>query len=290
MTVHLSEITSGVECARELGIRVDRVREQLSLHNVPSKTRQTSTGQNMLVIGALEMRQIKDALATTQTHRGISKTFGLPVSRQDLLVDAGLLRRIGKRMDGKSVLDLLQRIAIVSQHGLASNSKEFLPLQQILRTMVPVQATVQFFQAILSKKIAVKVSSGAIDHVNSFEISTSDTQIVVRDAMQAVDSFISIPDAATMLNLKQEVIYHLVNQGLIKIVHRQLGRRAARFIKRQELDRFNSRSETLACAALRAGVSTRVALTWAQNIGLKLISGPKIDGGRQYFVHRIKIT
>jgi len=104
--------------------------------------------------------------------------------------------------------------------------------------------------------------------------------------LNSVDGLVSIPHAAERLKLKQEVLYHLINRGLVQIIKARIGRRSARFLTEQEITKFTEQIEPLALAAARHGVSKQRAHHWAVAYGLEIISGPSVDGGRQYFLKK----
>jgi hypothetical protein len=54
----------------------------------------------------------------------------------------------------------------------------------------------------------------------------------------------------------------------------------------EALEVFGQEFEPLARAAVRDGADHRRGLQWARENGVELVSGPVVDGGRQYFVRR----
>jgi hypothetical protein len=97
---------------------------------------------------------------------------------------------------------------------------------------------------------------------------------------------LTIPECAERLGIKQEVAYHLVRKALIRTERVNSGRREAQVVPLGTLEVFQGEFETLARAAQRAGVDHRAGLEWARANGVELVSGPGVDGGRQYFVRR----
>lgn len=281
-----SATASAAECARTLGIRVERVTDLLSLHGFAPKIRQTATGRTMLAVGPDAMRQIRTSKSVVLARRSVSKIFGLSSARQDILIKAGLIRTVAQKVDGSSIIDLFQRISSRSMKEIESKLVDQVPFDQLLRTLIPLPLTASFFRSMLNGKIAFRTLTSKFEHVRDIEVSRLDVQTTLGTAKTATKSYLTIPEASVRLKLKQEVIYHLVNRGLIKVVHRRVGRRPERFIKEQELDRFSEEIESLVCAAARAGVSRQAGLKWAKGVGVQIVSGPSLDGGRQYFVRK----
>ncbi len=100
-----------------------------------------------------------------------------------------------------------------------------------------------------------------------------------------VSEWLSVPDCATRLGIKQEVAYHLVRVGLLPTRQAMINRRMAQVVPTEALQRFERCYEPLSKAARRAGINWRHGLAWACSKNIKFASGPQIDGGRQYFVH-----
>jgi hypothetical protein len=58
----------------------------------------------------------------------------------------------------------------------------------------------------------------------------------------------------------------------------------AQLVAQEALREFEQQYEPLVRAAVKAGVDHRHGFAWAQASGAQLVTGPRIDGGRQYFV------
>ena len=95
---------------------------------------------------------------------------------------------------------------------------------------------------------------------------------------------VPIPQAAVLLGLKQEVMYHLVRVGLLQTSDQLVGRRKCRVISQHEIRRFSIEVSPLSRLASLNGIDFRSAQRWARERRLELVSGPGIDGGRQFFV------
>lgn len=90
---------------------------------------------------------------------------------------------------------------------------------------------------------------------------------------------LSIPDVAAELRVKSEVAYHLVNAGLIRC---QPFGRLGRFVGREELDAFTSKFVFLRDIAKAQGTSPRHMKELLLDRGIEPVTGPSVDGGRQY--------
>lgn len=285
---HSGATVSAAECARHLNVRAERLSNILSSHGIASKTRITTAGRTMLTVAPKIVREIRERMSKIVSRRSVSTTYGLSPSRQAALMEAGLIRGIAHKVDAGSVAALIECIPFVQTKECRQNLPDLISLDQVLRTLVPLPLSVAFFRSLLHGEIRCERLAAHCRHLRDLVVSRSDIQTLFDVVQKPADEFISIPDAASQLKLKQEVVYHLVNHGVIKVVPQRIGRRFARFIKFQELARFNEKIESLVSAASRHGISRQAALSWANETGKEIVSGPTVDGGRQYFIRKAK--
>ena len=272
--------------ARALGVRPEQVAHLLAAYGIDVKARQSATGRRMLAIAPKVVEDVRTSRLAAFTAKVAAKKFGLSPARQDLLAQAGLISKIGKKIDGRTVRILLADLAPTKAIRALTKPVHFVGLDIALRTLVPVEYSVAFFRAILEGKITSWRSREICEHVKDIEICHEEATPVLSATKHLSEPLLGIPEAALQLGLKEEVAYHLVNRGLIKSVVRKEGRRPARFISEREIARFSLRYETLVSAAERNEISRQGALKWARALDISIVSGPSVDGGRQYFVSK----
>ena len=189
------------------------------------------------------------------------------------------------------------------------NPLDMIGWSELWRILIPHNRSVDFIEGILSRRISVygageadlsklqflrsAINTWLEEGDKSFEstctlikrgeptiqegaISSSDCQA----GGQNSNLYLSLPDLAKHLGLKEQVVYHLVKVGLIGVEVRREGRRPARFVSKENVDAFVQAVEPLARVASRYGVPLRAAPEWAKLHGLRLVSGPSVDGGR----------
>jgi hypothetical protein len=155
---------------------------------------------------------------------------------------------------------------------------------EALRLFVPSAATIDFFHALFEGKMTVWFSGDSVASLRDLRVARQEAKAVVRLTAKRLGDKLSIPNVAKTLGIKEEVAYHLVRRGLIGSSPMRAGRREARFVEQAEIDRFQAEIQPLARVAAKAGVGGRPSLQWAIDAGFELVSGPSVDGGRQYFV------
>ena len=93
--------------------------------------------------------------------------------------------------------------------------------------------------------------------------------------------YLSVPDVAIRLSIKQEVAYFLVRKGLINSVVIRTGRFDESRVKLQELEAFTTKYQFGRDLATNIGTSSRALATQLSRLGITPICGPDIDGCRQ---------
>ena len=281
-----SDISSSIQGnARMLRVRPTRLPSVCAMVGVEPKSRRTRSGRRRLIVCAGDVARIKRGLDCMISMRGVAHRFGLSAQRQKLLAEAGLIRRSGAYMDGESISRLLRRLVEGQCRDKDSAGLDGISLAEAFRNLVPVSRTVQFIEAALHGKLGVFSGKEKVSRLDDLLVSKHEVVEVL--CASSVDALrLTICEAAERLEVKQEVMYHLLNVGLLNTSVTHAGRRATRVIDLAELERFRAEVEPLTSAAARAGVDFRSGLAWAKRQGLSLVSGPCVDGGRQYFVLR----
>lgn len=100
---------------------------------------------------------------------------------------------------------------------------------------------------------------------------------------RTVNAWVSVSAAAEVLGLKEEVVYELVAKNLLAATLLENKGRIMRKISLPSLERFRQEYVSLAELAKKCNMSSSVLL---KRLGVKPVTGPRIDGGRQYFFRR----
>jgi len=270
--------------------RARRMVAMLSSVGIIPKIRKTRSGRQKVAVGDVELNDLKTRLEDVLPLKTAARRFGLSVGRLRALMQAGVIEETRNRAYASSINLLFQRLAMRALPRSLDEGLDVIPLMEALRRHVPVSMTNSFIDALVDGQITVVSRCEHPSHLNVLSVDRSQLQRYMARAKTASMETLSIPDAAQRFGVKQEVMYHLVNIGLIRTVIDRTGRRPVRKIERSELERFSADVEPLVRAASRAGVSPKGALRWAQSLEIPCISGPSIDGGRQYFVRQRAVS
>lgn len=96
----------------------------------------------------------------------------------------------------------------------------------------------------------------------------------------------SLGEAASALGVKEQVAYELADRGLLETTTLRVGRRSSRRVSARAIEAFAVTYVALGKLTSAAGIHNHVALAWARSLGLEVVSGPAVDGARQYFIKR----
>ena len=98
---HNNKIRSAVNCAKDLNVRLDRVKKILCDHGFAPNVRKSASGREMSFITSNAIQQVQEAMLATAAPKSISKIFGISPARQKQLVSASFIRTVGKKIDTK---------------------------------------------------------------------------------------------------------------------------------------------------------------------------------------------
>lgn len=224
--------------------------------------------------GAFTLEQAADALA-------ISK------ARARLLADAGLFlvrerpargQRAQWAIDRDSVHDLLRRLEAKLETAWAGRAVGFNSAAEALRRMgvdLP-----EMVRMILEGRLAPVLVDEAERGLRRLCFDARE----VRQVCRGLDGspVVTVQVAAERLGLKWEVVAHLVRHGILKeceggVAADEVARFAADYVSGAELAR-------------ELGTSPRALARRLEAQGVRPVSGPGVDGGRQNFFRRVAFS
>jgi hypothetical protein len=270
--------------ATKLGVRTERLSS--AVDRLPTglvATKRTAAGRLRRVMSARAEMFVTENLRDEVSAKYASRKLWLKACRIELLHEAGVLETQNGKLSRRVIDELAANI--LANAMTTSIPPDAIRLSDALSRWIRMGDTCAFLDALTSREIDsyLRPGEGGV-HVKDLFFSRKDLIQWTTQTRSREGDWMSLPEAARHLRLKQEVLYHLVSVGLIKTYLRNTGRREARAACVSELDHFRRMFQPLAALTATAGVGHRGALRWAQARGLQLVSGPPVDGGRQYFV------
>lgn len=247
-------------------------------------TRRTSQGRSRRLLSGEAVAQIQQLRTDEISSKASARILGLSFSRIRHLVEAGLLKERQHRLSREDVCGLL--LSLMESGRVNPPEIDAVSVGRALRFCVPVELTAPFVRSVLDGSLAIHTPEGTTQ-LTSCTISQAKCRVWVARTESTEGNAMSLPVCALRLGLKQQVIYHLARVGLIAVQTVKTARgRTAMVATADSIETFKSQYVALACLAASAGVAPRWALEWAGRQGISLVSGPSIDGGRQYFARR----
>lgn len=244
--------------------------------------RRTRTGRRKFVISSADLQGIRDEQRSQVRPKTAARYAGMSAGRIRALVNAGLIASAQGRINLRSVDRLLGNIATSCSGDIAALDDPIC-LAEALRLYVPVSGSTAFFTALVEKGIGLATEPGKTPALRNIFIDRRKASCIAR-GLAETGSPISVVEAARLLGVKQEVMYHLINKGLLRTHTGKLGRRTARVVDASDLRNFTKQFLPLLAVAKQAGISTRAAPNWARQHGIEIVTGPSVDGSRQYWI------
>lgn len=264
--------------------RSSTIASMLSQTGSAVPTRQTGAGRRKFLISYADLENMRNKQRLLLRLKTAARYAGMSVERIRALAKANLIVASGSSIDRNSIARLLGSIAEASIRSV-QELDDPIGFSEALRLYVPVDASARFFSQIASGVVRLAVEPNEIPTLRNILVARQDVVSLMRVSAQ-LGTQISIVEAACRLGIKQEVMYHLINIGLVRTLICKLGRRAARVVEVDELRNFAEQFLPLFTLAKATGISAREAPDWAKQHGIEIVTGPSVDGGRQYWIRR----
>jgi hypothetical protein len=275
---------------KNLGVTRRQLVDMIERERVSVSTRQTVAGRTFAVIANADSAASRARDPEYENLRTAAKRLGVTRRRAAVVLPQMEPSLAGR---GKSsgvwcipvtiVTNILQKVEASRSCSSALNSGVL--IGDILRfSKWPDTRVATLFLKIRSGEIVVLskrdtgngicrafVSAAALRELVSLEFSRS--------------AFVTIPELAKDLAIKQEVAYHLVNKGVIKAsaLHSSCG---GRQIARSAVAEFRSNYTFAREIARGRNTSTRKLVCDLARVGIQPICSPQVDGCRQVIFRR----
>ncbi|MFW6855070.1 hypothetical protein ACODYM_27655 [Burkholderia gladioli] len=256
----------------------------LSQTGATASVRRTRSGRQRFVINDADLQDLRKRQHALVPLKAAATHAGMSVRRMQALTKTGLIASSGSRINIGSVDCLLSKIQVACDEDTSAFCDP-ITVAEALRLYVPIDTSVVFFDRLMSGAIRLVRKPEKSPSLRGIYADRSAVISVVKTPCEE-DSGISVVEAARRLGVKQEVMYQLINKSLIRSRMGKLGRRAARVIDVDDLLTFTEQFLPLCMVAKAMGISAREAPGWAGRHGIEIVTGPSVDGGRQYWIRR----
>lgn len=246
--------------------------------------RRTRTGRIRFVVNETDVQRLMEIQRSFVAPTTAARYIGMSVKRIEALAKAGLIDTNEKWVNTKSLDRLLDSILVASGQG-DRPLDDPISLAEALRLHVSIEASASFFRLLADGKIRLVIAHDQTPTLRTIYVDKGGAISASRTQSES-EILMSIVAAARRLGIKQEVMYHLVNAGLVRTQIARLRNRTTRAIDIDDLRDFTATFLPLAVFARSAGVSVRNAPDWAIQHGIEIVTGPSVDGGRQYWIRK----
>jgi len=253
-------------------------------HQQDAPIRRTRSGRKKFVISDADLRNLREMQRSLAPLKAAARYSGMSSKRIRALVKTGLIVSTGVRIDTNSIDRLLGSImanCVLEARAL----KDPISLAEALRLYVPIERSAVFFDRLTNGDMHVSFERSTVSALRKIFADRGEVIAIAKTPLESSPE-ISIVEAARRLGIKQEVMYHLVNIGLLRTRIGKLGRRSARVVDVDVLEKFAEQFVPLIIAAKAMKISAREAPRWARQRGIEIVSGPSVDGGRQYWIRK----
>lgn len=280
--------TNAKSIASKHQISVDRLK-RLAAQGV---VRVTPDGRQRHVIAPVIEERIAAQLADAVSIKHATRMLGLHPARVRALLAMKEVAPLDRGVSLKSIQAFEERMLAL---GTADNMQPEQPtsLNSAFKYLVSRSLTADFVRAIKNREISLSCSSERDSRALGDQLQVCTTQVLewltsLRKTNFAAALKLDISSAAKLLHVKPEVIKSLVFNGFLTPVEKQRKSRAPQYFLRNEIERFQESFISLRSLAAAANIPAKQAPVWARKNGYEIVTGPTVDGCRQYFVRRFR--
>ncbi|RQR60745.1 hypothetical protein DIE18_13610 [Burkholderia sp. Bp9125] len=264
-------------------MRSRSIAKMLTQTGETAPVRRTRTGRRKFMVSDADVQRLTNIQRSLVAPKTAARYLGMSVKRIEALTTADLISSNETRIDTRSLDRLLGNIVAAGVRDTLT-LEDPINLAEALRLYVPIEASASFVSRLIDGDVRLAIEPDRVPTFRTMYAARSDV-ISASPMRTKSNSLVSIVEAARRLGIKQEVMYHLVNIGLVRTRMGRLRHRAARVIDVDDLQNFTQQFLPLFTLAKTIGISAREAPSWAKRHGIEIVTGPSVDGGRQYWIH-----
>ncbi|MGZ5043201.1 MAG: helix-turn-helix domain-containing protein [Methylobacter sp.] len=217
----------------------------------------------------------------------LARLLALPEGRVRQLIASGLLKPLVSRAQNKAATWLISKrhVQELFFRGTGSSlGQTIVIVSHILKYWhLRKGEWIELVQALSNHQLVPLCEENELAPLGNVILDEKKVRLWLAEKRYASGASMSVDEAAQRLGLKQQVVYDLVKHGLLATIQDELlGRR----ITQANLEDFRVNYISLAEYAKSLNRAPRWLL---KTLSVKPISGPMIDGSRQYFFKRIDL-
>lgn len=189
-------------------------------------------------------------------------------------------------IDSESVENFLQELSSLSSHTLTVHEL-LIPFSLAVRKTSGLSYTVgKLMRLVLDKTIEIYQEPTKTGLEKYYFVDREINELIQQATSATKNIYLTVIDVANLLKIKQEVVRFWADKGLIECKQVIEGKHCRRQILMQDFEVFQLHYVTAAELATHLQTSPRRTVQLLAERQILPITGPSIDGGRQYLFRR----
>ncbi|AMK76915.1 MerR family transcriptional regulator [Methylomonas methanica] len=276
------------QAAKKAGIAPSTVRHFVRAELIAGNQTELPSGRKMRSVDEQSLAQIAVLAKECVTLGETAKQLVLPECRVRELISDGILKPLVSRMHGNAAAWLIpkqQVRALIFAGTGVTHSPPIINVRYILKYWHLREGEfITLVRALLERQLEPVGKSTESVPIGNICLDEQVARKWLVEKRYVGGASISVDEAAKRLGLKQQVVYDLVKLGLLATSQDDLpGRR----VTQTSLEEFQATYISLAEFAVTLNRAPRWLL---QTLSVQPVSGPMIDGSRQYFFRRVDLS
>lgn len=278
--------------ARFLRVRPTTVSRQLEANKLRGLTRQMGSRMLTLIEKPSLLRQAA-IIEDTITFREARSILGVSERGFRSLLECGILNPLEEKIpqpqyrwsfSKKQVTKFLRQIFTGIPKLEVKQMAHLVSFDVTLRTLTSLGHTLgDFVKIIISQRLMVRIRDCRQTGLKQCLFDNADVESYVAKNSLVGSDFLTLPQVALSLKLKEQVVYDLANQRILS-THLKQGRgRTFLTVHVNDLRRFTRLYVPGATLAEKLKTSPRSVMQGLAKRNITPVTGPTVDGGRQYF-------
>lgn len=279
--------------ARASGIGSKTLRRMVHQDRFPANHFDPASKRQLITINKEELARILPDQAAYIDLRSTARLLGLKRSRLRQLIAHGAILADAKPDFARSNHWHLQRSEVF---GLLEDLRRGSVGVSVDAGVVTLNHALRYWRVSAAelgalirtvRQQGIQYGLAVADRLSDMRFRKSDLQVWLRDARASTTTWVSISRAAELLGLKEQVVYELVARNFLIADVITKGGHAVRRIALPSLQQFEETYVAVSVLAKQRNTSSRSLL---QQVASRPVTGPDIDGARQYFFRRADLA
>jgi DNA-binding transcriptional MerR regulator len=281
--------------AKQLGVSARRLALLIASGQIKAQNRTTRNGRVYQVVRRSDLAAVRVGSLTEMTLAQAADALGLKRQRLARLLPT-VCPAANKAADRGAAWAIPR-----SWVERWTNTFDGLPLRAVdARSEVTLDHVLRFWVASddALARLLLDIESGerrplgrvaALKGLSSLILGRADSMRYAAKPDDAIRGWLTVPEAAERLAVKQEVAYALTRLGLIFTNIQRIGRRDVHLVRQRDLDAFQEQYVFARDLATTLRRSPRAVVCALDSLGIQPAAGPNVNGCRQVVYVRASV-